>query len=203
MQNEYKENRMFEEMLKAARLKLAGRSAEEISEKTKIVFDKETSGFYLKSLGKDVEISYPEFEFSSEIQEWHALTILHYMDMSNGTLPFDSIISFSQLKNGMIRGGGFDRRVEQVLERLTEEMSEEQIVDICLKMDGKIIKSNADLCVVFDYLPLYPVMLKIWFADEEFPGTGRMFLDKSADAHLTVEDAVTVGEMILEELQAR
>lgn len=200
MQNKHKENRMFEEMLKAARAKLAGRSAEDIAEKTKIAFDKETSRFHFKSLGKDVVISYPEFEFQAEIKEWHALTVLHYMDMSDGTLPMDSIISFSQLKNGMIRGGGFDRRVEQVIERLTEEKTEEQIQAVCRKLNGRFVKSNADLCVVFDYLPLYPVMLKIWFADEEFPGTGRMFLDKSADSHLTVEDAVTVGEMLLEEL---
>lgn len=195
-----RENRMFDEMLKAARVRLAGRSAEDISKKTKIVLDKEKSRFHFKSLGKDVVISYPEFEFQAEINEWHALTVLHYMDMSDGTLPVDSIISFSQLKNGMIRGGGFDRRVEQVIEGLTEKMTEEQMIEVCLKMDGKIIKSNADLCFVFDYLPLYPVTLKIWFADEEFPGTGRMFLDKSADSHLTVEDAVTAGEMILEEL---
>mgnify|MGYP005796112937 FL=1 len=48
---------------------------------------------------------------------------------------------------------------------------------------------------------MYPVTLKIWFADEEFAASGRMFLDGSAEHFLSVEDAVTVGDLILEEIQ--
>lgn len=42
--------------------------------------------------------------------------------------------------------------------------------------------------------------LKIWFADEEMDASGRMFLNKNADHYLTVEDAVTVGDVILNSL---
>lgn len=101
-------NRMFDEMLKAARARLANRNAEKISEKSGIVFEKEYSRFHLNSLGKDVLISYPDYETNSKISEWHLLTILHYMDIADGSLPKNSIISFSQLKNGMVRGSGFD-----------------------------------------------------------------------------------------------
>lgn len=54
--------------------------------------------------------------------------------------------------------------------------------------------------VVLPFLPNYPVTLKLWFADEDFPASGRMLLDAGADHYLTIEDAVTVGEIILERL---
>ena len=53
---------------------------------------------------------------------------------------------------------------------------------------------------VFPVLPRYPVTLKIWFADEEFPVSGKIFLQDHADHYLSVEDAVTVGEILLQKL---
>lgn len=47
---------------------------------------------------------------------------------------------------------------------------------------------------------MYPVWLKVWFADEEFPASGRLLVDESAPSYLTIEDAVTVGALILDEL---
>ena len=52
--------------------------------------------------------------------------------------------------------------------------------------------------LVFPVLPRYPVTLKIWFADEEFPVSGKIFLQDHADHYLSVEDAVTVGEILLQ-----
>lgn len=46
-------------------------------------------------------------------------------------------------------------------------------------------------------MPNYPVWLKIWFADDEFPASGRLLLDASAEHYLSIEDAVTVGELLL------
>ena len=62
------------------------------------------------------------------------------------------------------------------------------------------IETKADLCAVFPVLPRYPVTLKIWFADEEFPVSGKLFLQDHADHYLSVEDAVTVGEILLQKL---
>ena len=58
----------------------------------------------------------------------------------------------------------------------------------------------AERCAVFPVLPRYPVTLKIWFADEEFPASGKLFLQDHADHYLSVEDAVTVGEILLQKL---
>lgn len=40
----------------------------------------------------------------------------------------------------------------------------------------------------------------LWFVDEEMEASGRMLLNASEDHYLTVENAVTAGSLILEEL---
>ena len=65
---------------------------------------------------------------------------------------------------------------------------------------ASVAETKADLCAVFPVLPRYPVTLKIWFADEEFPASGKLFLQDHADHYLSVEDAVTVGEILLQKL---
>ena len=115
------QNRMYDEMLKAARSRLHGRKAEDIEAKTRILFEKEKSMFHFYSLGKEIWISYPEYETDSQITEWHFLTILHYMDMANGSEPQKDLITMGQLKNGLVRGGGFDRQFEQIISQILKK----------------------------------------------------------------------------------
>ena len=76
----------------------------------------------------------------------------------------------------------------------------EELERRCRLLGAEILPSNADFCARFDFAPRYPVWLKVWFADEEFPASGRLLLDESAPHYLTIEDAVTVGSLILDQL---
>ena len=67
-------------------------------------------------------------------------------------------------------------------------------------MGGVLTPSNADVCAVFSLFPNCPITLKLWFADEEIPSSGRLFLDRSASHYLTVEDTVTAGSVLMEVL---
>ncbi len=69
--------------------------------------------------------------------------------------------------------------------------------------DGAEIAAAAEYAVRLPFLPRYPVTLQIWFADEEFAASGRLLLDESAGHYLGMEDAVTVGELLLELLFAK
>ena len=46
----------------------------------------------------------------------------------------------------------------------------------------------------------YPLRLNIWLADEEFEASGKLLVSRSADHYLTIEDAVTVGDIFLSKL---
>lgn len=73
----------------------------------------------------------------------------------------------------------------------------EILADICQSMGGKKIQSNADVSYQIPFLPNVPVILNVWLPDEEFPASGRLLLDGSADHYFTIEDAVTMAEILI------
>ena len=197
---EYKnqtENRAFQEMLHAAVKRLQNRSGEDLAAKSGAVFQSSRNVLEVQSFYEKIEIQLPEFRINSDMDEWHYLTLLHYLDMADGTEGSQKLITFGNLKDGLIRGTKFDRTAEQKLEKLLQDKDPEKIQKACTSLGAEFTETKADLCAVF---PRYSVTLKIWFADEEFPVSGKLFLQDHADHYLSVEDAVTVGEILLQKL---
>ena len=113
---EYKnqtENRAFQEMLQAAVKRLQNRSGEDIAEKSGAVFHSSRNMLEVQSFHEVIEIQLPEFYINSDMDEWHYLTLLHYLDMADGTEGSQKLITFGNLKDGLIRGTRFDRTAEQ------------------------------------------------------------------------------------------
>lgn len=198
--NKVIQNRAFEEMCRSALERLKGRDILEIARNTNMEYDQEKNVFSLFSVGKKVRIFCPEYEIDPELDEWHQLLIYHYMDLADGTELTGELMAFGDLPGGIIRGGGFDRQSEQTLSLQFGYCTMEQMTRVCKKLGGVLIPSNADICAEFPVFPRYPITLKLWFADDEIQGSGRLFLDKSAAHFLTVEDAVAAGTLLLETL---
>lgn len=193
-----KNDQLFSNMLQAALRWLEGRDPWEISRLSGAAFDGRS--FHLESLGISVTISYPEYATEPELAQWHMLTLLHYLAKAEGMPLSGRQITFAQHREGMVRGGGFDRDVEAAIQTKLGKLAPEELKRRCLALGGKMLPSNADLCAQFQFAPHYPVWLKFWFADEEFLASGRMLLDASAEHFLSIEDAVTVGGLILDGL---
>ena len=190
-------NRAFEEMRKAALARLSGRDPGELSRRTGMAYDPVRQCFALESLGQAVTVSYPGYAITPALDDWHQLLLLHYMDMADGTAPTGQLTAFGDQPGGMVRGGGFDRQSERELSLGLGRCTPDVVKAVCRGLGGKLCPSNADVCAVFSLFPHYPVTLKLWFADEEIPGSGRLFLDRSAGHQLSVEDAVTAGTLLL------
>ncbi len=195
------ENRMFQEMKKAAWERLRSCDPLEIAKKAGVLFDEKESAFSFVSLGKQIRVSYPGFQVEGALEEWHELVILHYLEMADGTPLSGDLITFGQLPQGLVRGGETDRETEKTLGEYFGDGQVEKITEICERLGAKIAESKADFTAVFEFLPRYPVTMNLWFADDEFPGTGKFLLDSSAGHYLSVEDAVTVGMVLLEALK--
>ena len=114
-----RENRAFMEMMKAAREWLAGRDPAEIAERTGIEYNEKTKEFSLVSLGMELCVRYPDYEIEPHINEWHQLVILHYMKLADGTPLTGQWMTMGEVKDGLIRGGDFDRRCENVIRRFS------------------------------------------------------------------------------------
>ena len=192
------ENRQFELMLEAARSRLLRHVPEEISEKAGVRY--ENGAFWVRTFGRCVEVQWPDGKITPPVSKWHALTLLHYLDLADGTPLTGRTITFSQYKDGLVRGGGLDRNAELIVRRDLGVLPREELARRCETLGAELLPSNADFCARFDFAPRYPVWLKVWFADEEFPASGRLLVDESAPSYLTIEDAVTVGALILDEL---
>ncbi len=200
MKEQGAQNSAFQQMQKAALQRLRGKAAVDIEARTGIPFDRQRRAFLLSSLGVDVQISYPNYDICPVLDEWHQLLILHYLDMADGTPLSDQLMAFGDQSSGMARGGGFDRQSERDLSLRMGNRTGEDVEKACRALGGTLIDSNADFSAVFFLFPRYPIILKLWFADEEIQGSGRLFLDRSAGRYLSTEDAVTAGSLLLEAL---
>ena len=104
---EYKnqtENRAFQEMLLAAVKRLQNRSGEDLAAKSGAAFHSSRNVLEVLSFDETIEIQLPEFRINSNMDEWHYLTLLHYLDMADGTEGSQKLITFGNLKDGLIRG---------------------------------------------------------------------------------------------------
>lgn len=194
-------NRTFREMEKAALERLRGIDPRQISARTDIPFDETTSTFRFPSIGIDVTVSYPSYGISPCLPDWHHLMILHHLEMANGTPRTEKQISFRELPDGFVRGEQFDRSCERTIAATIGNYDPEKLRAACIRLGATLKESRSDLCAEFSFVPRYPITLNLWFAEDELPGSGKMLLDGNAGHQLSTEDAVTVGELILEQIQ--
>lgn len=192
---------MFLEMKKAALKRLSHRSPREIAQLSGGVYYPDTAVLEIASLGKRYHLSLPEYSCNPKIAPWHHLVLLHYLDLADGTPASSQLCTFGALKSGLIRGTKFDHTSARVLSQLLDGLSLAQIREICAAMGGKEILTNADFAAVLPFFPRLPLTLQVWFADEDFPVSGKLLLDQIADHYITIEDAVTVGEVILDQIK--
>ena len=192
-------NQMFSQMSLAALARLEGRDPREIARNAGVRYDEESQAFHISTMGINVTVSYPDYHFTTELPGWYRLVILHYLDLADGFPLTGKEIPFGQMRSGMVRGGGIDRRFELAIQNL-KNLNEDRLTEIRKCIGGEPILSNADAAYRIPFLPNFPVVLKIWFPDEDFPASGRLLLDSSADHYLTIEDAVTVAEILLEKI---
>lgn len=192
-------NQTFDQMRRVALQWLEGRNPETLAKNAGIHYDGENQNFTLSSLGVDITLHYPDYRVTPRIGEWHYLLLLHYLHLADGTPLLGREISFSQMRSGMVRGGGIDRKFETAMHTM-ENFRAEDFEKNCEAFGGMKIQTNADLAYCIPVFPRFPVTVKIWLPDAEFPASGRLLLDSSADHYLTIEDGVTVAEILIDRI---
>lgn len=110
-----KQNHAFEQMRKAAIQRLDSRAPEDLAERSGAVFHGDSAVLELSSLGKHYTLSLPTYECHPEMESWHYLILLHYLDLADGTPVSPCFCTFGDLKDGLVRGTKFDHTVTQAL----------------------------------------------------------------------------------------
>lgn len=178
---------------------LTGRDPEALARNTGISYDPGSGGFSFRTLGRKVFLRWPDCTVTPGLEPWHELVLLHCLHHADGTPFWGTGIPLRAMKDGAVRGGGFDRKCERALEQLGR-LPEGELTERCARLGGERVSGRGDFCARFVLLPCCPMTLQLWYLEDDLPASGRLLADASADHCLTVEDAVMLGEYLLDTL---
>ena len=200
-----RKNRQLELMLAPARQKLMGRKIPDICEKAGVVYDEDTDDLLVPSLGEVIRVRLPEWIVLQDVDMWRHLTLLQYLDTADGTPLSGTQIGLSDMRGGLSRGRGFDGDIETMFARDCRKATAEDVARACQALGGRILPGSADVTAVIDYAPRFPITVRFWCGDDEFPPSGKTLVDAAAEHYLTLEAAggacSSTVQAIIRELQ--
>jgi len=196
--------RQYEQMLAAARVRLRDRNPAQIAALAGLDYDADERRFRFASLGCPVGIAWPDLRALAPLDEWHHLTLLQVMAGADGAMPDDRWMALSELPSGGVsRGDSFDRDIRRAVGNGLSALSPDDIRRRCAAM-GRVLPDAgpADLCAELDFAPRWPLRLLLWFADDEFPASGKVLVNRGVGRWLGVEAAGTAAMIAVGRLAA-
>lgn len=198
--NEIK-HRQLQTMLEPIREQLKQYSPETLCKNTMASFDENEQNFCLPSMGTDIFIHYPDFAIKQELDMWHHLTLLQYLDTADGTSLSGQWISLQQMPGGVTRGRGFDKDIETMFDRYFSNITADEFLARCLQLGGKELRGRADVEVVIPYAPMFPILVRFWESDDEFAASGKLLVDRSAEHYLSIDGAGGACSAVIEAIR--
>lgn len=198
--NEIK-HRQLQTMLEPIREQLKQYSPETLCKNTMASFDENEQNFCLPSMGTDIFIHYPDFTIKQELDMWHHLTLLQYLDTADGTPLSGQWISLQQMPGGVTRGRGFDKDIETMFDRYFSNITADEFLARCLQLGGKELRGRADVEVVIPYAPMFPILVRFWESDDEFAASGKLLVDRSAEHYLSIDGAGGACSAVIEAIR--
>lgn len=192
-------NRQFELMRSAARQKLEGADPVQLSVLTGLCWDGRT--FDTETLGIPIRISWPECQISPALEMWHDLTILQYLANTKGTTLMGKFLALSEFRSGgLAKGTSFDRIMTVLSAGLSAGPSGNPGKPLRSWVEAEL-QEKSDLSFLFSFLPHIPIKFNLWLPDEEFPASGKILFDASAENDLQIEAAGTAAAICLSLLE--
>ena len=198
--NEIK-HRQLQTMLEPIRKQLKQYSPKTLCKNTMASFDENEQNFCLPSMGTDIFIHYPDFAIKQELDMWHHLTLLQYLDTADGTPLSGQWISLQQMPGGVTRGRGFDKDIETMFDRYFSNITADEFLARCLQLGGKEFRGRADVEVVIPYAPMFPILVRFWESDDEFAASGKLLVDRSAEHYLSIDSAGGACSAVIEAIR--
>lgn len=196
------ENRQYDEMLAANLKRLAGVDLEAAAARAGLEWD--GSGIEGVSFGQRFRLDGKALQPTPEIDMWQHLAMLQYLHGADGSLPSDRWIGMGQLaEGGLVRGTSFDGEVDRLIATRLGQCAPEAVRRACMALGAAFPgDGSADLCAEFRFMPRFPLRLNLWFADDEFPASGKLLVNAGVSHCLGTEAIGTVGCMLVSRLCA-
>lgn len=149
----------------------------------------------VKILGKDMGID-KQANLISDIHmtPWVTVPFLTYLLHCRGVALSGEWISMREMTGGKARYPLFQKRCEQAMRRIGDVYAD-LFDDMVQLFRGRQVESpfDSDISVVLPVLPLVPVLICYWRADEDMESSLNVFFDHSIEHNLDCETAFTLG----------
>lgn len=163
-------------------------------------YDRDKGRFFFSSMGREVYVTYPGGEVrwaqngGTLPLDWSLIT-LNYLSRGDGRPLTGHLISYRELEGGHVF---FPNLKAKTIDRLAAEMSRktpQEIATIFSRFKGTPVQ-GCDLGATFYLFPRFPVTVKLWLADEEFPMSANILFDKAAGGYLHTEDIAAAASIV-------
>jgi hypothetical protein len=166
--------------------------------------EQEVNALLLRFLNRDMNISWPDMEFSYEgtdedVPIQQQVLVLNYLNgayNSNGAAITGEWTSFQDMPDGRFYMDAFIKRAKEPLIK-TFGNNPRRMLDLATDAFGASPLDFGDYSVVVKALPLVPVVLIMWEGDEEFPAEGNILFDKNISMILSAEDMAWLAGMVV------
>ncbi|MDO4865119.1 MAG: DUF3786 domain-containing protein [Clostridia bacterium] len=191
-------NPQYEAFLAAAVERLTTLDPTGVAERAGIEYLPDADAWRFESFGSKLVVRRKDYRVEPPLDMWHHLSILQYLSGADGRKPGERWLGLGKLPNGgLIRGASFDREIDALLARELTTQDTEALRAAAAGLGGTRVEGeSADLCADFKFMPLYPLRLSLWLADDEFPASGRVRVNEAVVNCLGVEAVGTVGLLL-------
>lgn len=191
---------MSAEAVRVARAKVASRNPMTSATNSGTAFsgNPERGTFELEFLGAKVMLSWPELELaehSAVVPEHILALLLYYIGLCDGTRPTGRMISFAELPDGRLYVQAFRGYTGAALVRTFRD-TPQLLGDALEAIGGRPVEGVGDRAWRILALPLVPVTLVWWDADDEFDARAEIMFDASVSHCLTTDGCAVLGSWL-------
>lgn len=133
---------------------------------------------------------------------WVVIPVLNYMQHCKGLPITGNWISFREIDGGKEKYALFKKRGEDVFKHLADQYTD-FFHDIVHMFSGQTVEKQfeSDVSVVLYPLPLVPVMICYWKAEEGMGANLNLFFDSTVNDNLGLESAFFLGTGLAQMLE--
>jgi hypothetical protein len=175
--------------------------AEEISLRCNIPFDKNAKAFFVRVMGSDYKIAYPDFLITDEnnnvvTDSSVKMLVLRFFCSGKWVCPSGKQLSYREIPWGELYFANFQGRCIKRAERYFGN---------CIDAFCGIFPANKKLQSEklngkkagfrFEFMNNLFMSIIVWEGDDEFPSTAQILFDDNFPSAFTAEDIAAVGDV--------
>jgi hypothetical protein len=119
---------------------------------------------------------------------WSKIIIYDYVRMKGGTPLTGNWVSMGHFPDAASHSKAFQKNAEdKISEKFNSDLSglASRCNELeCFETSGEL---KADYVCGFNLLPCVPMYLSFWEADDEYPASCKLYVDRNADAYIDIE----------------